>query len=91
VVVVVYGQQHQSQICKFVLKLMLLGYPPWRTSSTSPPLWLLAGATSADDDFVGALALPRASLLSSGLLELDLGYGSTLATLQRERNKEDED
>lgn len=87
VVVVVYGQQHQSQICKFVLKLMLLGYPPWRTSSAPPPLWLLAGATSVDDDFVGALALPTASLLSSGLLELDVRYGSTLATLRRETRR----
>jgi len=76
---------NQSKICSFVLghtsllKLMFLGWPR-RTGSV--PL-LLAGAMSVDEDLVGALALPTVSLLSSGLF--DVGYGSTLVTLQREQ------
>ena len=80
---------NQSKMCSFVLghtsllKLMFLGWPR-RTGSV--PL-LLAGVMSVDEDLVGALALPTVSLLSSGLF--DVGYGSTLVTLQREQGCEE--
>jgi hypothetical protein len=63
-----------------VLKLMFLGWPKRKGSS---PL-LLAGATP-DEDLLRAFALPLA-LLSSGLF--DVGYGSTLVTLQSKGYKD---
>lgn len=81
---------NQSQICSFVLghtsllKLMFLG---WLRRTCSVPV-LLVGAMSMDEDLGGALALPMVSLLSSGLF--DVGYGSILATLQREGCKDED-
>lgn len=75
---------NQSQICNFVLGhtslLKLMMFLGWPRRTGSVPL-LLDGAMSVDEDLVGALALPTVSLLSSGLF--DVGYGSTLVTLQR--------
>jgi hypothetical protein len=78
---------NRFQICNFVLghasvlKLMFLGWPKRKGSS---PL-LLAGATP-NEDLLRAFALPLASLLSSGLF--DVGYGSTLVTLQSKGYKD---
>ena len=51
----------------------------WPKSKGPSPL-LLVMAISVDDDLVGARGLPMVSLLCSGLF--DVGYGSTLVTLQ---------